>query len=35
MDMVAPATAGTYTSTWVIITGKITICTLTYSIVVK
>ena len=35
MDMVAPATAGTYTSTWVIITGKITICTLNLTVVVK
>jgi hypothetical protein len=36
MDMVAkPTSVGTYTTTWVLITGKITICTLNITIVVK
>jgi hypothetical protein len=37
MDMVVPSTtgAGTYTSSWILITGKITICTLSITVVVK
>jgi len=35
IDMVTPATVGTYTASWVVITGKITICTLNLSIIVK
>jgi hypothetical protein len=35
IDMLAPATASTYSATWVVITGKNTICTLTYTMIVK
>lgn len=35
IDMVAPATVGTYSVTWILITGKITICTMSASIIVK
>ncbi len=35
MDMVTPADVGTYQFTWVVITGKITICQLNLTIVVK
>jgi hypothetical protein len=34
VDMVAPATAGTYEASWIVITGKNTICTLRVKIVV-
>jgi hypothetical protein len=35
MDMVTPATVGTYTDTFVLITGKITICTVSVTVTVK
>ena len=35
LDMVTPATVGTYSVTWILITGKITICTMTETIIVK
>ena len=35
VDMVTPGSAGTYTATWIIITGKVTICTLNITILVK
>ena len=34
LDMVAPGSSGTYEASWIIITGKITICTLKVKIIV-
>jgi hypothetical protein len=34
VDMVAPATAGTYTTTWIVIYGNITICALNLTVLV-
>lgn len=35
IDMVAPPTAGTYRTTWQLTYGKVSICTLTLSVVIK
>jgi hypothetical protein len=35
LDMVTPSSTGTYTMSWALITGKVTICTLNMTVVVK